>query len=106
MRQRFGATLGNEFILFAVLGALLLALIVPDALGVPPPFPLPRLFLGLLFVLFVPGYALQAVLFPRAADLDGPERLALSFGLSIAVVPLRHTWSEYVKLLLHTLGYR
>jgi uncharacterized membrane protein len=46
-----------------------------------------RLLLGLPFVLFVPGHALQAALFPRADDLYGPERLALSFGLSVAVVP-------------------
>jgi uncharacterized membrane protein len=34
----------------------------------------------------VPGYTLQAALFPRAEEMDGPERLALSFGLSVAVV--------------------
>jgi len=39
-------------------------------------------------VLFVPGYSLIAALFPAKADLDGIERVALSFGLSIAVVPL------------------
>jgi uncharacterized membrane protein len=39
-------------------------------------------------VLFLPGYALIAALFPRKDDLDGIERVALSFGLSIAVVPL------------------
>lgn len=47
-----------------------------------------RVPLGLLMVLFVPGYALIAALFPRDGDLDGIERVALSFGLSIAVVPL------------------
>lgn len=47
-----------------------------------------RIPLGLLMVLFVPGYALIAALFPRQGDLDGIERVALSFGLSIAVVPL------------------
>lgn len=47
-----------------------------------------RIPLGLLMVLFIPGYALIAALFPRKADLDGIERVALSFGLSIAVVPL------------------
>lgn len=62
-----------------------------------------RIILGLPYVLFLPGYALIAALFPEAghsppenpeseaADtdgIDGIERVALSFGLSIAVVPL------------------
>ena len=47
-----------------------------------------RIILGLPLVLFLPGYSLIAALFPRKDDLDGIERVALSFGLSIAVVPL------------------
>jgi uncharacterized membrane protein len=47
-----------------------------------------RIVLGLPVVLFLPGYALIAALFPRKNDIDAIERLALSFGLSIAVVPL------------------
>ena len=47
-----------------------------------------RIILGLPMVLFIPGYALIAALFPCKDDLDGIERMALSFGLSIAVVPL------------------
>jgi uncharacterized membrane protein len=39
-------------------------------------------------LLFVPGYALTAALFPRRRDINDVERVALSFGLSIAVVPL------------------
>lgn len=46
------------------------------------------LVLGLIFTLFSPGYTLVAALFPRRDDLDGVWRLALSFGLSIALVPL------------------
>lgn len=79
-----------------------------------------RVVLGLIFVLFLPGYAFIAALFPEAGSapktasedttealdqgehsttdgnftnlgdrgIDGIERVALSFGLSIAIVPL------------------
>ena len=47
-----------------------------------------RFILGIPFVLFCPGYALAAALFPRKERLDGIERVAYSFGLSLAVVPL------------------
>ena len=47
-----------------------------------------RVIFGVPVVLFVPGYALIAALFPRAKDIDGIERVALSFGLSVATVPL------------------
>lgn len=70
-----------------------------------------RVLFGLPFILFIPGYALIAALFPEASEgsiedvsadeatdqtletedrdgIDGIERVALSFGLSIAVVPL------------------
>lgn len=71
-----------------------------------------RIGFGLVFVLFLPGYAFIAALFPDAGErpavgddmaeptvsdrdaglrdrgIDGIERLALSFGLSIAIVPL------------------
>lgn len=77
-----------------------------------------RVVVGLAFVLFVPGYAFVAALFPEAGSppsgdatesgaemppeaspktdvqaasdrgIDGIERIALSFGLSIAIVPL------------------
>ena len=47
-----------------------------------------RTILGLPLVLFIPGYVLITALFPKKDDLDSIERLALSFGLSIATVPL------------------
>ena len=47
-----------------------------------------RSALGLVLVLFLPGYAFIAALFPGEADIGNFERGALSFGLSIALVPL------------------
>jgi len=47
-----------------------------------------RVVFALPFILFIPGYLLIAALFPAKSDLDGIERTALSFGLSIAIVPL------------------
>jgi len=47
-----------------------------------------RIVLGLPFLLFFPGYTLVAALFHKKDSLGGVERVALSFGLSIAIVPL------------------
>jgi uncharacterized membrane protein len=47
-----------------------------------------RIILDLPLVLFLLRYALIATLFPRKDDLDGIERVALSFGLNIAITPL------------------
>jgi len=46
-------------------------------------------------VLFIPGYCLIAVLFPKKGDIDLSERILLSFGLSIAVVPLIALWLNF-----------
>jgi uncharacterized membrane protein len=47
-----------------------------------------RKVIGLPFILFFPGYSLVSFLFPEKRDLDVIERIALSFGLSIAITPL------------------
>ena len=47
-----------------------------------------RTALGLPLLIFLPGYALIAMLFPEKAGLEGMERIALSVGLSVALVPL------------------
>jgi uncharacterized membrane protein len=47
-----------------------------------------RIILSLPMVLFIPGYCLIAALFPKKGDIDIPERIMLSIGLSIAVGPL------------------
>jgi uncharacterized membrane protein len=47
-----------------------------------------RIVLGLPFLLFFPGYTLVAALFSKKEGMDFLERLALSFGMSIAVTAL------------------
>jgi uncharacterized membrane protein len=47
-----------------------------------------RTALGIPFALFFPGYALIGALFPGKNGLGKIERLALSIGLSLAIVPL------------------
>ncbi len=47
-----------------------------------------RVVVGLVLILFIPGYALSLAFFPRKEDITGNERIALSFVLSIAGVML------------------
>ncbi len=49
---------------------------------------IPRTILGLFVIIFVPGYVLTAVLFPKTGDLKSLERLISSVGLSIAITPM------------------
>jgi hypothetical protein len=46
-----------------------------------------RYVLGAIFVLFLPGYSLIKTLFPTK-EIDNIERIALSMGMSLALVPL------------------
>jgi uncharacterized membrane protein len=67
---------------------IILLSIILDLLIFYAPESLLRKALGLAFVLFFPGYVFILTLFPNRKELDSLERLALSFGLSIAIVPL------------------
>jgi uncharacterized membrane protein len=44
--------------------------------------------LGSIFTLYIPGYVLVEALYPYEKDLKPLERVALSIGLSLAIVPL------------------
>lgn len=65
---------------------MLLALFLPALVLLP--IPILRVPLGLAMVLLAPGYALTEAVFAHKDDLDGVARLGLSFGLSVAVLPV------------------
>ncbi len=50
-----------------------------------------RIFFGSVFILFLPGFAWSYIFFARK-NIDWIERVALSFGLSIVLVPLSVFW--------------
>ena len=74
------------FIVIAAIGALAAIFGAPVAV---------RTAFGLPLVLFIPGYALVSALFPSNEGLDGLERIALGFGLSLALIPLIALGIEY-----------
>jgi len=74
--------------LYLSLTAFLATLLVVYALPASFPLVVFRWVLGSVFVLFIPGYVAVEALFPKGRELDGIERLALSVGLSLALVPL------------------
>ncbi len=59
-----------------------------------------RIILGIPFVLFFPGYISIAALFPRKASIDNVQRVALSFGMSIAVALLIGLILNYFKTII------
>lgn len=67
-----------------------LAVTVASIYLLPPsaPFIYVRYVFGAVAVLYFPGYTLIEALYPKKEDLDSLERLALSIGLSLAMVPL------------------
>ena len=70
-----------DIYLFFVWTAILDLLILLNIKGIV------RIIFGLPFVIFIPGYIFIFLLFPDQ-EIDIIERIALSFGLSIAIVPL------------------
>jgi hypothetical protein len=64
--------------------SLLAVTLIPDLF----PLNVVRWVLGSIFVLYLPGFSLIQLLFPKGKEIDSLERFALSIGLSLALVPL------------------
>lgn len=66
---------------------IVLSLLLLGAALVLPSTVLP-IILGIPFLVFLPGYAILSVLFPAKKHLNILERAAISFGVSIAIIPV------------------
>jgi uncharacterized membrane protein len=73
---------------FWAVSALVALTVLLIFLAEDPPLVYARYVLGAFFVLYLPGSMLIEALYSKAGELDGIERIALSIGLSLAVVPL------------------
>ncbi len=73
-----------KYIIGTLISLILISLIVSIWL---PPVQSFRIVFGSVYVLFLPGLVLSYVFFNKK-EIDIIERIALSFALSIAVVPL------------------
>jgi len=74
--------LGSGLLTIFILSGILILIIhfIPNNVA--------RIILGLPFILLFPGYCLTAAISPRNTGMGGVLRLALSIGLSVAVVTL------------------
>lgn len=62
-----------------------------------------RIITGSIFVLFIPGYLLCEAFFHKN-EIDLLERIALSFALSISIVPLLVFYSNLVGMQISALN--
>jgi len=92
MKDKWLAGIGSTIVVLAVIS---LSIGGFSSLGMLEAF---RIVFGSAYVLFLPGFVLSFVFFPKTKEFDSKdkekgaidwiERIALSFALSIAVVPL------------------
>jgi len=88
IEKSYSAIFGQKFpVDLALVVVWLVASIVAFYLPLLNATPL-RILLALPIILFIPGYCLIAALFPKNDDINLMERMVLSIGLSIVVVPL------------------
>lgn len=80
--------LSMESLWFHILLAFIVSTIMLALYVTKPPLIYLRYVFGSLYVLYVPGAVLLEALYPRGEELEPLERLALSIGLSLALVPL------------------
>lgn len=91
MKKNYKTILKIVLIILSTLFILSLVILFFSKLDLISSF---RIVFGSVYVLFLPGFLISYLFFPKTSELekkgsiDWIERIALSFALSIAVVPL------------------
>ncbi|MFW5704386.1 MAG: DUF1616 domain-containing protein [Nanoarchaeota archaeon] len=86
-KEFFSFTKDDRNLLFWILGLSVVLVPVLIIFGGLIFFESLRIVFGSILVLFLPGYVISSLFF-NSSEIDILEKIALSFGLSIAVVPL------------------
>ena len=81
-------TVNTQSLWFWILTAVVMMTTLTAFYAVDPPFVYLRYVLASLLVLYLPGSMLTEALYPKNRELDFLERIALSIGLSLAIVPI------------------
>jgi len=55
-----------------------------------------RILFSLIFLLFLPGFTISLAIFPIKQNLNFLERMVLSVGLSVCVVPITIFYTNYL----------
>ena len=107
--KKINKYLKGSLIFISVLFSISLGLGVFSSLGLLESF---RIVFGSIFVLFLPGLVISFIFFPKTNEFDSKdkdsvdwiERTALSFALSIAIVPLAVFYLNLVGVRINVLN--
>lgn len=89
-----------KYTLGVILGLTVFSLVVSIWLGIGQSF---RIVFGSVYVLFLPGFVLTFAFFEKK-EIDVTERVALSFALSIAIVPLLVFYLNLIGMKINVLN--
>jgi len=89
--------------IYVLIGLIVISIILSFFLNLIPAF---RIVFGSFYVLFLPGYFLTYLFFPKTfnknKNIDIIERIALSFAFSIAIVPLIVFYLNLIGIKINT----
>jgi uncharacterized membrane protein len=109
----------NKKYLFGILIVIVILLILSFALSILTQLTILeslRIFFGSVYVLFLPGFLISYIFFPKTKEfeeknkgnskgtIDWIERIALSFALSIAIVPLAVFYLNLIGLKINLIN--